>query len=76
MTQTRSGGLKCRDKIYEKFGTDFYQNIGRKGGSAPTIKPKGFAAMSPEKRRACGRIGGRLSDRTGTKNGEGKRRRK
>ena len=71
MSGTLEGGRKARDKNYKRYGEDFYRNIGRKGGSAPTEKPKGFAA-NPELARKAGAIGGRVSRRTGIKNGEGK----
>lgn len=41
---------------------DFYKKIGRKGGSAPTDKPKGFAA-DPERAKLAGKKGGRISKR-------------
>ena len=71
MSGTLEGGRKARDKNYEQFGKDFYRNIGRKGGSAPTNKPKGFAT-NPELARIAGAKGGSKSRRTGIKNGEGK----
>ena len=71
MSGTLEGGCKARDKNYKRFGKDFYRNIGRKGGSAPTSKPKGFAA-NPELARTAGAKGGSKSRRTGIKNGEGK----
>lgn len=33
-------------------------HLGRLGGSARTSKPKGFAAMSPKRRRKLGQSGG------------------
>lgn len=71
MSGTLEGGRKARDKNYKRYGEDFYRNIGRKGGTAPTNKPKGFAA-NPELARTAGAKGGRKSRRTGIKNGEGK----
>ena len=71
MSGTLEGGRKARDKNYEQFGKDFYRNIGRKGGSAPTNKPKGFAT-NPALARVAGAKGGSKSRRTGIKNGEGK----
>lgn len=38
-----------------------YHKIGALGGKAPTKKPKGFAAMSYEKRRDAGIKGGKAS---------------
>ena len=71
MSGTLERGRKARDKNYKRYGEDFYRNIGRKGGTAPTNKPKGFAA-NPELARTAGAKGGRKSRRTGIKNGEGK----
>jgi len=33
--------------------------LGRLGGKAKTLKPKGFAAATPEQRAAWGRLGGK-----------------
>ena len=71
MSGTLEGGRKARDKNYKRYGEDFYRNIGRKGGSAPTNKPKGFAT-NPALARIAGAKGGSKSRRTGIKNGEGK----
>lgn len=60
MAGTKEGAQRTRDTNYEKYGPDFYANIGSKGGSTPTKRPKGFAAMSEEKRRAAGAKGGRV----------------
>lgn len=58
MAGTAIGGAKARGTNKEPYGTDFYKRQGAKGGSTPTTKPKGFAAMSPEKRKAAGQKGG------------------
>lgn len=76
MSGTRSGGKKCAATNKEKYGDNFYRNIGRKGGIAPRKGPRGFAAMTPERLREVSAKGGHNSDRTGIKNGEGKRRRR
>lgn len=55
------GGQKARDKNLEK-NPNFYREIGSKGGSAPTKKPKGFAA-NPELARIAGKKGGHISRR-------------
>lgn len=57
MAATREGGLKAAKKNLAK-NPNFYKEIGAKGGSAKTDKPKGFAAMTPEKRIEAGRKGG------------------
>lgn len=48
-------GVKTREARYSKKQIAKWQS---KGGKAKTSKLKGFAAMSPEKRRAAGRKGG------------------
>ncbi len=58
MAGTREGGLKAAAANKAQHGADFYQRIGSKGGKSPTLTPKGFAAVSPEKRREAGRKGG------------------
>lgn len=76
MGNTKAGGLKCAETNKKKYGDNFYRKIGRKGGIAPHKGPRGFAAMTLEQRREAGAKGGRNSDRTGIKNGEGKKWRK
>lgn len=61
MSGTKDGGIKARDKNYEKYGTDFYINAGRIGGSAKV--PKGFA-INRELAAEAGRRGGLKSRRT------------
>ena len=41
----------------DKYGSDYYQRIGRLGGIAPRSAPRGFAA-DRERARAAGRKGG------------------
>lgn len=63
MAGTKAGGLKASAKNLEKYGKDFYRNIGRKGGSVshPLTRPfatdRGLA-------RVAGAKGGRISKRT------------
>ena len=54
MSGSRVGGAKTAKTNKERYGEDFYKNIGSRGGKAPTTKPKGFAA-NPELARAAGR---------------------
>lgn len=63
MAGTKAGGLAAAKRNKEKYGPDFYKNIGKMGGSAEKTRPSGFAAMSPEKRSAAGRKGGSTSRR-------------
>ena len=62
MTGSVAGGKKTAKANKKRFGEDFYRNIGRKGGRAPTNKPKGFAA-NRELARIAGAKGGRISRR-------------
>ena len=61
MAGSPTGGIKARDKNLAK-NPNFYRDIGRKGGKAPSDKPKGFAA-NPELAARVGAIGGRISKR-------------
>lgn len=60
MSGTRYGGLKAAETNKQKYGREFYQNIGRKGGKA--CVPKGFA-VNPELAKRAGSTGGKLSKR-------------
>lgn len=57
MAGTRTGGLKASSTNRAKYGENFYKNIGSKGGSVITDKPKGFAANPELARRVGARIG-------------------
>lgn len=70
MSGNTAGGLKAREKIYEKYGKDWYATIGQKGGQNGNTG--GFAA-NPKLAVIAGRKGGKLSSRRGIKNGEGKK---
>lgn len=61
MSGTHDGGLKCRDTNLARYGGDYYQNLGRRGGSICGTK-KGFAA-NIELAKAAGRKGGKISKR-------------
>lgn len=63
MAGTMAGGKAASQTNRLIYGEDFYIRIGSLGGSAKTSKPKGFAAMSPEKRSAAGQKGGSRSRR-------------
>lgn len=60
--QTKIGAAKAVQTIKDRHGEDFFKNIGASGGSAPTTKPKGFAA-NRERAVAAGKIGGTISRR-------------
>ena len=59
MSGTVAGGIKAREIFYEKYGRDYFKNIGRKGGEV--CNPyKGFGS-SQERAKRAGSIGGKLS---------------
>lgn len=67
MVMTKAGGPKVRKTIEEKYGKDFWREIGRKGGKACGMK--GFA-LNPELAREAGKKGGRISKRGKAKRNE------
>lgn len=58
MGQTSRGAKKGVATIKAKYGKNFYRNLGRLGGSTPTDKPKGFAAMPRERIQEIARNSG------------------
>lgn len=60
MAGTKIGGKKASITKREKYGSDFYREIGRRGGR--NGHTGGFAA-NPELARIAGAKGGRLSRR-------------
>ena len=70
MSGTKQGGLKLKETIKSKYGLDFWQRIGKMGGSksgeqykAGGDAAKGFAD-NIERAREAGRKGGLKSKRT------------
>lgn len=66
MTQTIAGAKRAKATMLKKYGgekglSDHYKRIGALGGQKKG--PKGFALMSLERRKECGRIGGSISKR-------------
>lgn len=61
MSGTRAGGIKARNTNLEKFGPNFYKEIGSKGGK--NGHTGGFASATHEFCSACGRKGGLKSRR-------------
>lgn len=66
MAGNSEGGKKSADKIKEKYGEDFFRNMGRKGGKA--CVRKGFAT-NIELAREAGKKGGKKGGRTKGKKG-------
>lgn len=60
MSGTKQGGRKTATRMYEIYGSDYYRNIGRKGGRNGHMK--GFA-LNPELAKVAGRKGGQKSRR-------------
>jgi len=60
MPGTKAGGLKTAQTNYEKYGKDFYRNIGKKGGK--NGHTGGFAA-NPALAKIAGAKGGKVSKR-------------
>lgn len=69
MSGTKIGGLRARETNIKRHGEDFYRRIGAIGGR--NGHTGGFAA-NIELAKLAGAKGGRISRRTGVKNGEGK----
>lgn len=62
MAGTKSGGRKAAATNKKKHGDDFYQRIGRQGGSKSHRETRPFA-VNPELARAAGAKGGKMSRR-------------
>lgn len=60
MSQTKDGAKKTKKALYERYGRDYYRNIGRKGGLVKS-KSKGFGGMPKHKVMAAGAKGGTIS---------------
>lgn len=60
MSGTKAGGLKAAQTNRQKYGKEFYSQIGRKGGQ--NGHTGGFAA-NPALARIAGAKGGRISRR-------------
>lgn len=60
MAGTREGGIKAAETNKQKHGSDFYANIGKKGGRLG--RTGGFAA-NPELAKRAGALGGHKSKR-------------
>ena len=70
MGGTKEGGKRMVKTVREKYGNDFWADIGREGGKAGNTG--GFAA-NRELAVEAGRKGGKISTRKGIKSGMGKR---
>ena len=61
MAGTKNGGRRAAVTNKQRYGANFYEMIGRKGGK---ISKGGGFAMNPELARVAGAKGGRASRRT------------
>ena len=61
MAGTRDGGRRAAATNKQRYGSNFYEMIGRKGGQ---ISRGGGFAKNPELARVAGARGGRASRRT------------
>ena len=61
MSGTKAGSIKAVQTIKDKYGEDYFVNIGRKGGKVCVCK--GFG-RNHEVVTKAGRKGGRISRRT------------
>jgi general stress protein YciG len=60
MVGTKAGSRKAVEKIKEKYGPNFYAEIGRRGGKAGR---RGGFAVNPGLAARAGKIGGKISRR-------------
>jgi general stress protein YciG len=68
MAGNKAGGIKAAAVNKLKYGSDFYREIGRRGGS--WCGPKGFA-VNPQLAKVAGVKGGSISRRGPAKNKQG-----
>lgn len=65
MSGTKAGGIKAKQQHIARYGEDYYQRIGEKGGisgTPETRKRKGFGS-NRELARTAGLKGGRIGRR-------------
>lgn len=59
MAQTEQGAKKAVQTHYDKYGADYYRNIGKLGGSAERKTPR-YWEINPDAARESGRKGGKV----------------
>jgi hypothetical protein len=62
MAGTLAGGLQAAKTNKQVYGEDFYSRVGKLGGSAFHLTPRGFAA-NKDLARIAGRYGGSVGTR-------------
>lgn len=65
MAGNKIGGLKAAETNKQKYGSDFYHNLGKLSWKDPNRKTGGFTG-DPERARQLGALGGAKSRRTWT----------
>ena len=60
MAGTKAGAIKARQTLLERYGEDYFSNMGKKGGKAMVMK--GFA-LNPQLAAEAGKKGGTISRR-------------
>lgn len=63
MSQTPEGAIKAKATIIEKYGKDYFANMGKLGGQKSTSGGFGQGEMGRERARIAGAKGGRVSRR-------------
>lgn len=61
MAGTKESGIKVKQTLYQKYGEDYFKEMGRKGGKAKSPL-KGFGS-SHQRAVEAGRKGGKISKR-------------
>lgn len=67
MAGTKAGGLKAAARNKEKYGDDFYKNIGSTGGKNGNTGGFGAGEEGRERARVAGKKGGQISRRPKSK---------
>lgn len=63
MAGTKEGGIKARKAIMERYGENYYRDLGHKGGTTSKGALRGFAT-NPSLASQAGKRGGYSSKRT------------
>lgn len=63
MAGSKAGAMKARETNLRLYGKDFYQRVGKMGGTTLKTMPCGFASMDKETLSAISSKGGSASRR-------------
>lgn len=61
MAGTKQGAIKAKKTIFEKYGKNYFVELGKKSGGKP--KKNTFLSLHPEFAKYIGSIGGKKSKR-------------